>query len=177
MKLWGDMDYADQQGLKAAHHRGWTIQFFSHVKNEWMDCSETHGPSWEFNYAYRVKPETKDADMKLWKDMSDCEKGVLLLAYHQGKTIQYQFCDNAHWNWAKKDDGSIGLGWHDNYYYRVKVEPVIKEVIRYGVADEDAEYCGGFIYSYAKGYQHTHKITFNLVDGVPDCLSIKMIKL
>lgn len=175
MKLWKDMSHADKEGLKEAHHRGRTIQFFSHVDREWDDCGAA-GPTWIDNYAFRVKPETKEETMKLWKDMTACEKGALLLAYHEGKTIEYHYLTDKNWNEAKKGVRS-NLGWIDNYYYRVKHVPVVTEVVRYGHVAVDADYCGGFYYYHVKDYQHTHKITFNLVDGEPDCNSIKMEKL
>ena len=117
--------------------------------------------------------------MKLWKDMTACEKGALLLAYHhEGKTIEYRHQGADSWLGSHKVGlGVTGLGWHDNYYYRVKSVPVVTEVVRYGHTSEYPDHCGGFIHSYIKGSADTHKITFNLVDGVPDCLSIKMIKL
>lgn len=177
MKLWKDMSHADKEGLKAAHHRGWTIQFFSLMGREWDDCGAA-GPSWLDNYAYRVKPETKEETMKLWKDMTACEKGALLLAYHEKKVIEYRSTWDDNWYSATKG-GGLTLGWHDdNYYYRVKPEPVVTEVVRYGqVCDGVEPWGGGFAYSMVQGRKDTHKITFNLVYGVPDCNSIKMIKL
>lgn len=115
--------------------------------------------------------------MKLWKDMTACEKGALLLAYHEGKTIEYHYLTDKNWNEAKKGVRS-NLGWIDDYYYRVKPEPVVTEVVRYGQVYDGVEpWGGGFAYSMVQGRKDTHKITFNLVEGEPDCNSIKMIKL
>jgi hypothetical protein len=52
---------------------------------------------------------------KLWKDMTDAEKGTLLLAQYEGKNIQFT------------KDGKIwfdaGVLFCDEWAYRVKAEP------------------------------------------------------
>lgn len=64
--------------------------------------------------------------MKLWKDMTPEEKGALLLAYHEGKVIEwcYGFCEPS----TFRVDGSSAKGgmepcWDPKCYYRVKPEP------------------------------------------------------
>ena len=110
--------------------------------------------------------------MKLWKDMTPCEKGALLLAYQEGKTIEYHYLTDKNWVESRKGAGS-NLGWLDDYYYRVQRVPVVTEVVM----------IGGFDHRDSWGFDEgqlnpdTHKITFNLVDGEPDCNSIKMVKL
>lgn len=171
MKLWKDMSHAEKEGLKAAHHRGRTIQFFSLVGRGWDDCGGA-GPSWLDTYAYRVKPETNGETMKLWKDMTACEKGALLLASHEGETLQYWKRGTGGW------EDCLSVVIHNNEFYRVKPKPVVTEVVRYGQVCNGVEpWGGGFAYTLTQGRKDTHKITFNLVDGEPDCNSIKMEKL
>ena len=82
--------------------------------------------------------------MKTWSELSDIEKGALLLAHHQGKTIQYL---RNYVGWIDVVKPSFAA----NRRYRVK--PVVDlRSIPY------------------KGYT----ITFKLIDGVPDCNSVRM---
>lgn len=65
----------------------------------------------------------------------------------------------------------------DVYEYRFpmsrKAKPVVKEEIMTGYKTKS---CGFAFSSYAVG-EDTHRITFNTVDGEPDCSSVKMEKL
>lgn len=62
--------------------------------------------------------------MRLWKDMTPEEKGALLLAYHEGKVIEFSFPeDGLGWWSTSKDDGGGVLSWHSNGCYRVKPQP------------------------------------------------------
>lgn len=60
--------------------------------------------------------------MKLWKDMTPEEKGALLLAYHEGKTIEWKWKGRVEWEEDVKG-GRAGLSWEGECYYRVKPEP------------------------------------------------------
>ena len=93
---------------------------------------------------------------KLWKDMTPEEKGALLLAEHEGKVIEYGY-NGSDFCRVKPNDGK----WVDGYNYRVKPEPVVEEnEIRH--------------YNERYGW---YRITFDLVDGKPDCNSVKMESL
>lgn len=109
--------------------------------------------------------------MKPWKDMTPEEKGALLLASHEGKTLQYWKRGTGGW------EDCLSVVIHEHEYYRVKPKPVVTEVVMYGavgVSANDTPYLWG---GSVKEQSDTHKITFNLVDGEPDCNSIKMEKL
>lgn len=104
---------------------------------------------------------------KLWKDMTPEEKGALLLAYHEGKVIEwggyrkYEFTRN-----------SINYKpvWDSNHAYRVKPEPKVETVtLFWGLENKTA--------CLSANSNDTHTITFNLIDGIPDCNSVKMEKL
>lgn len=56
-----------------------------------------------------------------------------------------------------------------------KPKPVVKEVVMYGL--EDIYWSFDSLKGNAGKAWNSHKITFNLVDGEPDCNSIKMVKL
>lgn len=97
---------------------------------------------------------------KLWRDMTDAEKGALLLAEHEGKMIEV---------WANGAWYSGIPHWSDEAAYRVKPEPVRKTVDYWWRNDEGIKHTWGF--------GDTHRITFDLLDGKPDCTSIKMEKI
>ena len=99
---------------------------------------------------------------KLWRDMTPEEKGALLLAHHEGKVIEM----------TSYIPGTSQLAWNecpsnwrptDTGIYRIRPEPVRETVVRY--------------YQAGDSVFDTHLITFETVDGEPDCASIKMEKL
>jgi len=60
--------------------------------------------------------------MTMWKDMTDCEKGALLLAKHKGRDIQTTIGQNYPGGWHLVDPQ-----WTDGQHYRVKpAEPVYR---------------------------------------------------
>lgn len=110
--------------------------------------------------------------MKLWKDMTPEEKGALLLASHEGETLQYWKRGTGGW------EDCLSVVIHNNEFYRVKPKPVVKEVVFYGMASKHQEEgLNPFPIGFTRVSTDTHKITFNLVDGDPDCNSIKMVAL
>ena len=98
---------------------------------------------------------------KIWRDMTPEEKGALLLAHHEGKVIE---CWNVE-EWCAIDVPY----WFDDCAYRVRPEPVREAKTLYG----DPASCFGS--ELQRG--DTHKITYNIVDGEPDCASIKMERI
>ena len=99
---------------------------------------------------------------KMWKDMTADEKGALLLAAHEGKPVESSANGTG---WAL--DFKVGYG--SSLYFRIKSEPKV----------ENASLNGGFIenqfvFMGDEIIDPTHRITFNLIDGKPDCASIKM---
>lgn len=102
---------------------------------------------------------------KLWRDMTPEEKGALLLAMHDG--LKVEFCSAGKWLEKKF------MPFLDDHAYRIKPEPKVETVTLmtakvYDWISEPESGCGS---------QNTHRITFNLIDGEPDCNSIKMEKL
>ena len=103
---------------------------------------------------YTLVSRASSSFSKTWGEMNDVEKGALLLAHHEGKQIQFkgQYIDE--WSYTIRPSWSSGL------YYRVKPAPEIVPVtILHKVKEQ------------------THTITFNLINDVPDCASIKMCAL
>ena len=103
--------------------------------------------------------------MKMWKDMTPEEKGALLLAYHEGKVIEYSVTGNI---WVKSKPS-----WEDTLCYRIKPEPKRETITMYtgnpvGPWGWTADGCSE---------DRQYLITFDLIDGQPDVTSIKMEKL
>jgi hypothetical protein len=53
-----------------------------------------------------------------WGEMTDAEKGALLLAHHEGKAIQICNLDDQRWI-----DASLSFFWNSDFAYRVRPEP------------------------------------------------------
>lgn len=115
---------------------------------------------------FRVVSRASDAP-KLWGDMTPEEKGALLLAQLDGKAIQVSRGNG--WN------NVLNPKWEPDCSYRVRPEPVREKLVMHG----GAKRTGYFNFSGAGGVlpNDTHRITFDVVDGKPDCASIKMEEL
>jgi hypothetical protein len=90
------------------------------------------------------------------------EKGALLLAHHEGKVIElYNTFGLARWvDCAYPEDY-----WNEDIAYRVKPKQV-----RGVVTITSSDVSWGFM---AKALRY-HRITFETVDGKPDCSTIRM---
>jgi hypothetical protein len=106
--------------------------------------------------------EEKEQPMayKKWGDMTREEKGELLLAHHEFKQIQHSH-DGIHWVDSVPQ-------WVDGVYYRVKPEAISVVLFGHTHGGDD------FAFGHDLEIYHTHKITFDVVDGVVDCSSVKM---
>jgi hypothetical protein len=104
---------------------------------------------------------------KHWGDMTPEEKGALLLAHHDGKVIEIygEIYGNRGWSVV------IEPKWIQEHSYRVQPECKIKTIMLY-CGSMDFDPAGD--YTDAKVYGDIHLITFNLIEGKPDCQSIKM---
>lgn len=102
-------------------------------------------------------------DPKLWRDMTQEEKGALLLAHHEGKAIEL-FISKGSWM-------ECSPFWTDDVAYRVKPEPVRETVTIYAGSPDLG------LFRHDRDIHDTHRITFDLIDGVPDCASVKMEEL
>lgn len=88
---------------------------------------------------------------KVWGELTDAEKGALLLAHHRGETIQFIPYDGATWKFCIPQ-------WADNKPYRVKPEPEVKTVS---------------VSCYVSVGAREHVGTIDLIDGKPDLTSLK----
>lgn len=100
------------------------------------------------------------AQPTIWRDMTPEEKGALLLAAHEGKAIEFMNdFDTPEWKKAAPK-------WASWCYYRVKPEPVRETVSGW--------WNGKNFHNTANYVDRTHRITFDTIDGKPDCNSVKM---
>jgi len=98
-----------------------------------------------------------------WADMTPEEKGALLLAKHEGGRIEVLFCGE----WKR-----IDALWHEDSAYRIAPEP--KRETATMVGHNRGYWCFG---SDCFGHRDTHRITFDTIDGKPDCATIRMGRL
>jgi hypothetical protein len=103
---------------------------------------------------------------KTWGEMTPEEKGALLLAHHYRKEIQFY---NG-FEWVK---AAPTLDWLSDRPYRVKPEPKRETARLSGRFD----ILGDWIFWAGQQPLDTHRITFDTIDGEPDCASIRMEKL
>jgi hypothetical protein len=103
------------------------------------------------------------ATPKTWGEMTDKEKGALLLAEHRGEVVEWRAPEDINDDWDTK---GLRFGCPD-MAYRVRPEPKQETVTLYGC---------GFEWGQASKPcdEDTHRITFDLIDGKPDCASIRM---
>lgn len=132
-------------------HGGWGV-----------DVSESYQDYTLISLADDAQPDTQ----KTWGEMTDAEKGALLLAAHDGKVIECIGAGRDFWLDCTPQ-------WKCDWAYRVKAEPV-----RETVTMEGADYNGTWRMSQT-GFigDHTHRITFDTIDGEPDYSTIKMERI
>lgn len=131
------------------------VVFFKEKGTGWMSINDD---SWIFRIISRANPKPK-----LWRDMTPEEKCALLLAHHEGKVIEIWSWDVPTW-----DESNYEFEWCDSLAYRIKPEPKVETVTKYRRADN-----GGWTSS-RSCTKTTHKLTYNEIDGKPDCASIKV---
>jgi len=95
-----------------------------------------------------------------WADMTPEEKGALLLAKHEGVVIQRL----SGGLWVE-----VNPNWSPLGAYRVNPEPKRETVTMVGY-----EINGWYFAEKNSQAVDTHRITFDTIDGEPDCASIRM---
>lgn len=118
------------------------------------------------SYAEGQPPATP----KTWGEMTDAEQGALLLADHRREVVEWRDPEDINDDWDTK---GLRFGCPD-MAYRVRPEPKRETVTLYGGSERT-----GYFAASAGGKldNDTHRITFDLIDGKPDCASIRMEEL
>lgn len=133
---------------------------------------------WQVNCSqFRIVSRASDTP-KIWRDMTDEEKGALLLAHHEGRVIE------RHVGKLDEENGALFPAdewrfvfrpvWHEDISYRVKPEPVREVINLYGAYRYGNVNSWSFI---GRGDDATHYITFETVNGKPDCSTINIEEL
>jgi hypothetical protein len=105
---------------------------------------------------------------KAWRNMTDAEKGALLLAHHEGKVIEQWIVSPGYSGWVEHLPPFTKQPFRGGCAYRVRPEPK-RETVRC--------WWDGYDIETFNGVACTHRITFETIDGEPDTSSIKMEKL
>jgi hypothetical protein len=102
-----------------------------------------------------------------WGDMTPEQQGALLLAHHQGKTIEVKSLSLGCWFSLHEPV------WGPEAPYRIKPEPVVVH------HEMHSALYGGNIIGFAEGKNtgSDHVLTYDTEDGVPVCSSVKLSKL
>lgn len=88
---------------------------------------------------------------KTWGEMTDAEKGALLLAHHEGKVIQLKSRGGS-WDEACPS-------WVDDIAYRIKPEPVVGEAVLHTGQPDFYEWAA------CSDNDDTHTLTLPTLDG------------
>lgn len=149
--------------------RKWTVMAgnpYDYDSGVWasLEIPWKEGGKWISEAAENCRIISRAGEPKLWRDMTPEEKGALLLAHHEGRVIENK-SRYSDWIAAKPV-------WANEFAYRVKPEPKVEVVT--GVYWREL---GMHCLSCTSVTGVTHRITFNTIDGEPDCSSIKMEKI
>ena len=109
---------------------------------------------------WRIVSRASDTPKPI-RDMTDAEIGALVRAKNEGKAIEVADTFNGAWEPAPQP------GWYASVAYRVSPEPKRETVTLHGSVTDEVWGRGTMEYD-------THRITFDLIDGRPDCGSVKM---
>lgn len=130
--------------------------------NDGSPVEGTESPLLVAEWVDGVPLKVEKENPKIWRDMTPEEKGALLLAHHEGKVIE---CCAPNEKWFPIEAPS----WVSHFAYRVRPEPKRETIVLY---DQCAT-----IWTDHNPCDAEYRITFDIVDGEPDCGSIKMEKL
>lgn len=115
----------------------------------------TEGHGWiSGNATVRIISRADDAPT-LWSEMTDAEKGALLLAQHNGEKIE--FLTDGEWWYIERPN------WKPSYAYRVRTHPKVETV--------------ALCYRQDVGQVKNRIGAIDLINGKPDPASIKMEEL
>ena len=138
----------DSDGIFDAHEKidSYIPMWRADGRNEFF--AEYTEPQYDIIAEWVDEPEKPDPDTpKLWRDMTDAEKGALLLAHHEGRTIERWVDESLGWK-------IVPPQWRHEHAYRVRPEPKRETVTLYA---------GDTIIG-----------TIDMIDGKPDPDSIRM---
>lgn len=116
----------------------------------------------EFGRKFRIISRA-DTTPKTWGEMTDAEKGAIALAKCEGKPIEILMTIGKYWREIEPQENTH---FYSGSAYRIKPEPK-RESVEFGYSSE-------FGLEDMVDGTSTHRITFDTIDGKPDCDSVKM---
>jgi len=151
------------------YHDSWIGTVWNTAMDGDVLVVETHGGHnivsgcrWIYRIISRATPP-----LRTWAELTPAEKGALLLAHHQGEVIEWSY----NLPWKTQNDTNTGIiVWSNLCYYRIKPQPKIEAVTMFWAYEKG----GKDGYAHPKNNSATHRITFQTIDGKPDCASVKM---
>jgi len=171
-KLWRDMTQEYKTLSELDVQPGDVVECMTSYRDTWtvgkqytmtdcgLECNFTQ-PQQSSISTFRIISRAADTP-KIWRDMTPEEKGALLLAHHEGKVIEF-------WNGVSWRIVYCGIpSWFEDDAYRIRPKPN-RETVTVHWGKE-----WGFTLGHGPSSRDTHRITFDLIDGKPDCDSVKM---
>lgn len=167
MKIEQGKFYRTRDGRKVGPMEGdnskWVSGFDNTFDKEWRNDGTNLGSAYGGMTSADDLMEEWVETPKTWSEMTDAEKGALLLAEHEGKDIEcFQKTLN---DWV----ALLYPMFNPDIAYRVKPEPKRETVQLYGPVYSNDQCVFG-----SSCREYTHRITFDLIDGKPVCDSIRM---
>jgi len=139
--------------------------FLGYANEELTIKGGYNGRSATWELVSRAGSTDADDGYLSWGDMTPEAQGALLLAEHNGATIQ--LFSRSRDKWVDMDHK---LGWYDCAKYRVKpADPVVVTHEIFGRHE--------LFWAFMECEQDTHKMTYDTIDGVVDCTSVKMVEI
>ena len=155
-----DVQPGDVVECMTSYRDTWTVGKQYTMTDCGLECNFTQ-PQQSSISTFRIVSRAADTP-KLWRDMTPEEKGALLLAHHEGKVIEF-------WNGVSWRIVYCGIpSWFEDDAYRIRPKPN-RETVTVHWGKE-----WGFTLGHGPSSRDTHRITFDLIDGKPDCDSVKM---
>ena len=144
----------------------WTLGKRYSMTDKGLECNRDV-PQTSSQSTFRIVSRVSDKP-KTWGDMTDAEKGALLLAQHEGKAIEILMPVGSYWREIEVNETTHFC---TTSIYRVRPEPV-REVVTIEGYVKSSNDC---VFSNIRDIVgDTHRITFETIDGKPDCSTIKM---
>lgn len=136
-----------------------------HKDGRFCGCDEGH----KFSVKREVISDATEATPKTWGEMTDAEKGALLLAEHECNEVEVMISSIDHTGAVIDSEwvGLMGQRIKDDWVVRIKPDQERKTVTLYGYVDRGS-------FDVGTGPLDTHRITFTTTGGVPDTDSVKM---
>jgi len=159
----GDMVRCVDEGSTGVYETGKEYVIDSYRETPAVDgLYNGYSASWEL--VSRAGSTDANDEYLIWGDMTPEAQGALLLAEHNGAVVQ-------EWNngWKLWQITDCSRRYNDTQY---RVKPADPVVVTYELFSRH-----GFFWSLFVHEEDTNKMTYNMIDGVVDCASVRMMEI